>query len=169
MLENCWYVTYFLRLTWREQGPKFQFRILISGQNICKFWTRMLVIIGQKNAGFVGQSRSQIPDWQSLKPFFWVSTFDPRMPSQRKIISRNYHIFAADPNFAKLFPRKNLVSGSRRQPNLLELLSPTVPRRAKSPPPGQAPAPPAHYYQGKERHRRTPIWPHGTPYEVIPC
>ena len=77
-----------------------------------------------------------------LRKLFWVSIFDPRMPSQRKIISRNYHIFASDPNFAKLFPRKNLVSGCRRQPNLLDLASPTVPRRAAPPSPGPAPPTP---------------------------
>ena len=68
------------------------------------------------------------------KKLFWIAEFDPRMPHQRWIISKNYHLLAADPHFAKLFPRKNFVAGCRRLPNLMELLSPTNPRRAQLPP-----------------------------------
>ena len=63
------------------------------------------------------------------KKLFWISPYDPRMPHQRTIISRNYHLLAADKQFSNLFPRKNIVAGSRRLPNLMELVSPTVPRR----------------------------------------
>ena len=54
------------------------------------------------------------------RKLFWISPFDPRMVHPRKILSRNYHLFAGDPNFAKIFPRKNLIAGCRRLPNLLE-------------------------------------------------
>ena len=64
---------------------------------------------------------------------FWVSKFAPRVPHPRKIISKNYHIIKDHPIASKLFPRENLVAGSRRLPNLSEILSPTV----QSSPPGQ--------------------------------
>ena len=44
----------------------------------------------------------------------------------RKLISRNYHHISSNPRLAALFPRENLVGGTRRLKNLQELLSPTV-------------------------------------------
>ena len=44
----------------------------------------------------------------------------------RKLISRNYHHLEANPVLADLFPRENLIGGTRRLKNLSELLSPTV-------------------------------------------
>ena len=44
----------------------------------------------------------------------------------RKLISRNYHHISINPRLAALFPRENLVGGTRRLKNLQELLSPTV-------------------------------------------
>ena len=44
----------------------------------------------------------------------------------KKLISRNYHHMEANPVLANLFPRENLIGGTRRLKNLSELLSPTV-------------------------------------------
>ena len=57
---------------------------------------------------------------------FWINRYDPRVPHARHIISRNYHILDADPIAKQVFPRQNLVAGSRRGRNLQELISPTV-------------------------------------------
>ena len=57
---------------------------------------------------------------------FYISDYDPRMPHPRQLISRNYHHIQSNPVLANLFPRKNLVAGTRRLKNLSELLSPTV-------------------------------------------
>ena len=60
---------------------------------------------------------------------FWITKFDPRMPHQRFIISKNYHILNADAKFSALYPRNTFISGSRRGKNLLELCAPTRPKR----------------------------------------
>ena len=57
---------------------------------------------------------------------FWISKFDPRVPHPRKIISKNYHLIKNHPIASKIFPRENIVAGSKRPPNLSEILSPTV-------------------------------------------
>ena len=44
----------------------------------------------------------------------------------RKLISRNYHHISSNPRLTALFPRENLVGGTRGLKNLQELLSPTV-------------------------------------------
>ena len=79
----------------------------------------------------------------SQRKLFWVAPYDPRVCHQRKIVSRNYHLFAADKDFAKLFPRKNIISGCSRLKKLLELVSPTVPRRPSTTPPAPPAPPPA--------------------------
>ena len=56
---------------------------------------------------------------------FYVSKYDPRMPHPRKLISRNYHHIASNPDLASLFPRENLIGGTKRDRNLGEMLSPT--------------------------------------------
>ena len=48
------------------------------------------------------------------------------MPHPRQLLSRNYHHIQSHPELANLFPRKNLVGGTRRLKNLQEMLSPTV-------------------------------------------
>ena len=57
---------------------------------------------------------------------FFISKYDPRMPQPRQMISRNYHHIASHPLLSDLFPRENLIGGTRRQPNLSEILSPSV-------------------------------------------
>ena len=57
---------------------------------------------------------------------FYITNYDPRMLHPRKLISRNYHHLEANPVLADLFPRENLIGGTRRLKNLSELLSPTV-------------------------------------------
>ena len=42
------------------------------------------------------------------------------------MISRNYHHLRKHPLLSNLFPRENLIVGTKRQPNLSEILSPTV-------------------------------------------
>ena len=70
------------------------------------------------------------PD-KGVKAYF-VSKYDPRMPHPRALISRNYHHIQNHPVLSELFPRENLVGGTKRLKNLSELLSPTV---QKSPAP----------------------------------
>ena len=57
---------------------------------------------------------------------FFISKYDPRMPHPRQLITKNYHHLASHPHLSNLFPRENLVGGTRRQPNLAEILSPSV-------------------------------------------
>ena len=64
------------------------------------------------------------PD-KGVKAFF-ITKYDPRLPHPRQLISKNYHHLSNDPKLSNLFPRENLIGGTRRQPNLSEILSPTV-------------------------------------------
>ena len=57
---------------------------------------------------------------------YYITNYEPRMLHPRKLISRNYHHISSNPRLAALFPRENLVGGTRRLKNLQELLSPTV-------------------------------------------
>ena len=57
---------------------------------------------------------------------FYITGYDPRMLHPRRLISRNYHHLQSNPVLANLFPRENLVAGTRRMKNLSEMLSPTV-------------------------------------------
>ena len=57
---------------------------------------------------------------------YFISTFDPRMMHPRQLITRNYHFISSNPVLSELFPRENLVGGTRRLKNLQEMLSPTV-------------------------------------------
>ena len=57
---------------------------------------------------------------------FYITKYDPRMPHPRQLISNNYHHISNDPVLSNLFPRENLVGGTRRQRNLSEILSPTA-------------------------------------------
>ena len=57
---------------------------------------------------------------------FYIAKYDPRMPHPRQLITRNYHHIENHPVLANLFPRENLVGGTKRLPNLAEMLSPTV-------------------------------------------
>ena len=49
------------------------------------------------------------------------------------MISKNYHLIKNHPIASKLFPRENLVAGTKRLPNLSEILSPTVQAPAPAP------------------------------------
>ena len=62
---------------------------------------------------------------KGIKAFF-ITKYDPRVPHPRQLISRNYHHLNNHPQLSNLFPRENLIGGTRRQPNLSEILSPTV-------------------------------------------
>ena len=57
---------------------------------------------------------------------YYIAKYDPRMPHPRQLITKNYHHIKDHPLLANMFPRENLVGGTRRQPNLSEMLSPTV-------------------------------------------
>ena len=63
---------------------------------------------------------------------YFITTYDPRVPHPRQLLSRNYHHIQSNPELANLFPRKNLVGGTRRLKNLQEMLLPTV--QAERPP-----------------------------------
>ncbi len=52
---------------------------------------------------------------------YWNAPYDPRMPPPRLLISKHYHHIQHDPVATKLFPRKNLMSSSRRPKNLGEI------------------------------------------------
>ena len=56
---------------------------------------------------------------------YYIDSFDPRMPHPRKLISKNYHLIQSNPHLAALFPRQNLIAGTRRGKNLQDILSPT--------------------------------------------
>ena len=73
---------------------------------------------------------------------YFNSTFDPRLPHPRKIISRNYATLAKSEAARKLFPRENLIASSKRLPNLGEMLSPTIQPKGRSKEDDQ-PRPPA--------------------------
>ena len=64
---------------------------------------------------------------------YWINKYDPRVPHARRVITNNYHILEADPIAKNIFPRKNLVAGSKRGRNLSELISPTVQTEKLSP------------------------------------
>ena len=49
---------------------------------------------------------------------FYISSYDPRLPHPRNLISRNYEILGRSEKAKSLFPRGNLVAGSKRLPNL---------------------------------------------------
>ena len=55
---------------------------------------------------------------------FYITKYDPRMPHPQQMISRNYHHISNHPVLSNLFPRENLVGGTKRQRNLSEVLSP---------------------------------------------
>ena len=57
---------------------------------------------------------------------FYITKYDPRVLHPRQLISRNYHHIQSNPVLANLFPRENMVAGTRRLQNLSEILSPTV-------------------------------------------
>ena len=57
---------------------------------------------------------------------FYITKYDPRLPHPRQLISSNYHHLEGHPILSHLFPRENLVGGTRRLKNLSEFLSPTV-------------------------------------------
>ena len=57
---------------------------------------------------------------------FYISKYDPRMPHPRQLLTRNYHHLQNHPVLQNLFPRENLVGGTRRLQNLSEILSPTM-------------------------------------------
>ena len=74
-------------------------------------------------------SKSNENSKKGSKCLYWISSYDPRMPHQRDIINKNYHILAKDWKFAQLFTMNKFVSGNRRLPNLMETLSPTNVKR----------------------------------------
>ena len=57
---------------------------------------------------------------------FYITKYDPRVLHPRQLISRNYHHIQSNPVLANLFPKENMVAGTRRLQNLSEILSPTV-------------------------------------------
>ena len=71
------------------------------------------------------QERKKKAKNKNNKKVFWISTFDPRVPHPRQVLSKNYQILEGDPIAREVFERKNLVAGSRRGKNLQELISPT--------------------------------------------
>ena len=51
---------------------------------------------------------------KGVKSFFFITKYDPRMPQPRQLISKNYHHIKDHPILSNLFPRENLVGGTRR-------------------------------------------------------
>ena len=87
---------------------------------------RNLKHIGKSNAETMGSKNGNGTEQMHKQSIYWITTYDPRMPHQRTLINKNYHILANDYPFSQLYPRKAFVSGSRRLSNLMELLSPTT-------------------------------------------
>ena len=87
---------------------------------------RKLSQFGDKEPKNLIRRRRQTSQYLPGCRVFFINPYDPRVPHPRKLLSRNYHLIANDPVLSGLFPRKNLVAGSRRLPNLGEILSPTV-------------------------------------------
>ena len=110
--------------------------LAISGYNYNNAKRELLsyLTVNRKKLLFGGGSRRRVirgkdsKKEENTKKVFWISQYDPRMPHQRQIISRNYQILETDKKFAAFLPRRNIVSGSRRLKNLSEILSPTTPR-----------------------------------------
>ena len=57
---------------------------------------------------------------------YYIAKYDPRMPHPRQLITKNYHHLKDHPLLSNLFHREYLLGGTKRQPNLSEMLSPTV-------------------------------------------
>ena len=57
---------------------------------------------------------------------YFITKYDPRLPHPRQLLTRNYHHLENHPVLSNLFPRENMVGGTRRLPNLSEILSPTL-------------------------------------------
>ena len=71
------------------------------------------------------EKRGKIKPVKGVKAYY-IAKYDPRIPHPRQMITKNYHHIRGHPLLANLFPRENLVGRTRRQPNLSEMLSPTV-------------------------------------------
>ena len=69
------------------------------------------------------QERKKKAKNKNNKKVFWISTFDPRVPHPRQVLTKNYQLIEGDPIAREVFERKNLVAGSRRGKNLQELIS----------------------------------------------
>ena len=99
-------------------GPSKCLAIPTSGQSRNFLVTKVWIVLIKKE-----KTDNSIPE-KGVKAFY-VSKYDPRMPHPRKLISRNYHHIASNPDLAALFPRENLIGGTKRDRNLGEMLSPT--------------------------------------------
>ena len=57
---------------------------------------------------------------KGVKAYF-ISKYDTKMAQPRQLISKNYHHIKDHPALSNLFPRKNLIEGTRRLPNSSEI------------------------------------------------
>ena len=107
----------------------------ISGYNFQKAKQELLKFKDQDPVELIKRPRREKKKPEKGVQAFFITEFDARMPHPRKLISQNYHHIESNPVLAGLFPRKNLVGGTRRGKNLSEILSPTV-QTGPGPPPG---------------------------------
>ena len=108
----------------------------ISGYNYQKAKQELLKFKDQDPIELIKRPRraKKKPD-KGVQAFF-ISEYDPRMPHPRQLLSRNFHHIQSNPELVELFPRENLIGGTRRGKNLSEILSPTV--QSGPGPPGDA-------------------------------
>ena len=123
-----------------EAVDMFSRAFAISGHNYNKARNGLLKCRDIDRVAFLNNAKNEKVDSNNTKYFgtskpknkiFWTSNYDPRLPHQRSIISKNYHLLLSDEKFVKSYPRKSFVAGCRRLPNLMELLAPTVPRDSR--------------------------------------
>ena len=98
----------------------------ISGYNYQKSKKELMEFEDQDPIALIKKDKTVRNKPEKGVKSFYISKYDPRLPHPRKLISRNYHHLANHPVVCNLFPRENLVGGTKRLPNLSELLSPTV-------------------------------------------
>ena len=98
----------------------------VSGYNYQKTKKELLLFEGEDPIALIKKDKTVRNKPEKGVKSFYIAKFDPRLPHPRQLISRNYHHLANHPVVSNLFPRENLVGGTKRLPNLSELLSPTV-------------------------------------------
>ena len=100
-----------------EAVKKYSRAFAVSGHNYQKCKAALMEIKRINRINFLKNEQkgnTYRKKVKNTKKLYWISQFDPRLPHQRWIISKNYHLMAADPKFLKLFPRNNIISGNRR-------------------------------------------------------
>ena len=97
----------------------------ISGYNYTKTKQELLKFKNMDPVELIKKPKKNRTKPEKGVQAYYIDSYDPRMPHPRRLISNNYHLIQSDPALADLFPRQNLIAGTRRGTNLQEILSPT--------------------------------------------